>query len=81
MMLEPEARRIMTSADSAGGGKPSSEDLRPMTEEQASRLKLLAEQAFELEAFKPTLDRGEAARRIAALQAKLRLQDGPPHTL
>jgi len=53
----------------------------PMTEEQAARLKSLSERAFEPEAFKPTLDHAEAARRIAALEAKLSLQDGPPHTL
>jgi hypothetical protein len=53
----------------------------PMTDDQATRLKSLSEQAFELEAFKHNLDGAEAARRIAALQAKLRLMDGPPHTL
>jgi hypothetical protein len=52
-----------------------------MTHEQATDLKNLSEQAFELEAFKRNLDGAEAARRIAALQAKLRLMDGPPHTL
>jgi hypothetical protein len=55
--------------------------MQPMTEEQATRLKSLSEQAYEPEAFNPTLDRAEAARRIAALEAKLPLQDGPPHTL
>jgi hypothetical protein len=54
---------------------------RLMTDEQATDLKNLSEQAFELEAFKRNLDGAEAARRIAALQAKLRLMDGPPHTL
>jgi hypothetical protein len=53
----------------------------PMTEEQAVRLKFLSERTYEPEAFKPTLDRAEAARRIAALEAKLSLQDGPPHPL
>jgi hypothetical protein len=52
-----------------------------MTDDQATRLKSLSEQAFELEAFKHNLDGAEAARRIAALQAKLRLMDGPSHTL
>jgi DUF3072 family protein len=56
-------------------------DIEPMTEAQAARLKSLSEQAYEPEAFTPTLDGAEAARRIAALEAKLRLQDGPPHTL
>ncbi|MGH6768377.1 MAG: DUF3072 domain-containing protein [Xanthobacteraceae bacterium] len=53
----------------------------PMTRTQASCLKALAEDAFELEAFSEELSRSEAARRIDALRAKLRLQDGPPHTL
>jgi hypothetical protein len=52
-----------------------------MTPMQASRLKSLAEDAFEPEAFDQRLSRSEAARRIDALRAKLRLQDGPPHTL
>jgi len=52
-----------------------------MTDEQATYLKNLSEQAFEPEAFKRNLDVAEAARRIAALQAKLRLMDEPPHTL
>jgi hypothetical protein len=37
-----------------------------MTDEQATDLKKLSEQAFELEAFQRNLDRAEAARRIAA---------------
>lgn len=53
----------------------------PMSEAQASYLKALAEQALEPDAFKPHLTEEEAARRIAALEAKLRLQDAPPHTL
>jgi hypothetical protein len=53
----------------------------PMTEEQASLLKQLAIDAFEPEAFRPHLTQNEAAQRIAVLRAKLKLQDGPPHTL
>ena len=53
----------------------------PMTGEQASRLKELASDALEPEAFNPKLTASEAALRIETLQAKLRLQDGPPHTL
>jgi hypothetical protein len=53
----------------------------PMTEEQAATLKALAEATLEPETFNPHLDAAEAARRIEALQAKLRLMDGPPHTL
>ena len=37
--------------------------------------------AYELDAFKPNLTRAEADIRIAALKAKLKLLDGPPHTL
>ena len=53
----------------------------PMTAEQAATLRRLAEAAYELEAFKPNLTRAEADLRIAALTAKLKLLDGPPHTL
>ena len=54
---------------------------QPMTGEQAATLKRLAEAAYELEAFQPTLTRAEADLRIAMLTAKLKLLDGPPHTL
>jgi len=53
----------------------------PMTGAQASYLKTLAEQAYELDAFSPGLSKAEASRRVDALRAKLKLQDGPPHTL
>jgi hypothetical protein len=56
-------------------------DNRPMTPEQAATLKRLAEAAYELDAFKSNLSRAEADNRIAALTAKLKLLDGPPHTL
>jgi hypothetical protein len=56
-------------------------DTRPMTPEQAATLKQLAEAAYELDAFKPNLRRAEADIRIAMLKAKLKLLDGPPHTL
>jgi len=51
-----------------------------MTAEQAATLKRLAEDAYELDAFKPNLTRGEADLR-AMLTAKLKLLDEPPHTL
>ena len=54
---------------------------RPMTAEQAAMLKRLAEATYELDAFKPNLTRAEADLRIAMLTAKLKLLDGPPHTL
>ena len=52
-----------------------------MTPEQAATLKRLAEAAYELDAFKTNLKRSEADLRITALTAKLKLLDGPPHTL
>jgi hypothetical protein len=48
---------------------------------QAATLKSLAHAAYELDAFKPNLTRTEADIRIAMLTAKLKLLDGPPHTL
>jgi len=54
---------------------------QPMTAEQAATLKRLAEAAYELETFQPNLTRAEADLRIAMLTAKLKLLDGPPHTL
>ncbi len=51
----------------------------PMTAAQAELLKQLAHDAFDLEAFSPRLTQNEAERRIATLQAKLKLQGEPPH--
>jgi len=53
----------------------------PMTADQAETLRRLAELAYEHEAFQSHLTRTEADLRIAALTAKLKLLDGPPHTL
>ena len=53
----------------------------PMTAEQMVELRELARDAYEPEAFSPTLTQAEAAQRIAMLHAKLKLQDEPPHTL
>jgi hypothetical protein len=55
--------------------------IQRMTAEQAATLKQLARAAYELDAFKPNLTRAEADIRIAMLKAKLKLLDGPPHTL
>jgi hypothetical protein len=52
-----------------------------MTGEQAATLKRFAKDAYELDAYKPNLTRAEADIRIAMLTAKLKLLDGPPHTL
>lgn len=57
------------------------DDTQLMTEQQAATLKRLAQATYELEAFKPNLTRAEADLRIAELSAKLKLLDGPPHTL
>ena len=53
----------------------------PMTAEPAARLKQLAIDAYEPDAFKLNLTQAEAQRRIAVLSAKLPLLDEPPHTL
>ena len=52
-----------------------------MTPEQAATLKQLAKVAYERHAFKPNFRCAEADIRIAMLKAKLKLLDGPPHTL
>ena len=53
----------------------------PMTADQAARLKQLAFDAYEPDAFKEVLSQAEADRRIARLTAKLKPVDTPPHTL
>jgi len=53
----------------------------PMTAAQGTTLKTLSQDAYELDAYKPNLTRTEADKRIAMLTAKLKLLDGPPHTL
>lgn len=52
----------------------------PMTVEQKALLRQLAHEAYDFEAFGEHLTQSEAARRIATLQAKLKLQGEPPHT-
>jgi len=52
----------------------------PMTAAQAAELKGLAEEGLEADAFDPSLTTAEAATRIKALRAKLRLMSEPPHT-
>ena len=71
--------QIQTNPKNAPADRDS--DMAPMTNSQASYLRWLSEQALELEAFHPGLTRAEADRRIRALEAKLRLQNGPPHPL
>jgi hypothetical protein len=52
-----------------------------MTAAQVMRLRQLARDGYEPEAFSAQLTKTEAAIRITLLEAKLRLQDSPPHTL
>ena len=52
-----------------------------MTAAQAATLKRLAQDAYELDAFKANLRGTEADIRIAMLTAKLKLLGEPPHTL
>jgi hypothetical protein len=52
-----------------------------MTAAQAALLRQLARDSYEPEAFSAQLTQTEAAKRIAMLKAKLKLQDEPPHTL
>jgi hypothetical protein len=54
---------------------------QPMTAEQAMLLEQIAFDAYEPEAFHPDLTQAEAERRIDMLKAKLKMMDGPPHTL
>jgi len=63
-------------AGSQGGELPEPQ----MTSQQDALLKQLAHDAYDLQAYRPSLTRSEAERRIATLQAKLKLQGSPPHT-
>lgn len=50
-----------------------------MSAEQATLLRKLAFDAYESEAFSPSLTKAEAEQRIAMLEAKLKLMGEPPH--
>jgi hypothetical protein len=76
--MEPAAAYI--HCDDAMPTKPTTGET-PMTADQAARLKQLAFDAYEADAFKEVLSQAEAERRIAMLTAKLKLLDTPPHTL
>ena len=52
----------------------------PMSAEQAALLRKLAFDAYEPEAFSPSLTKIEAERRIEVLQAKMKLMSESPHT-
>jgi hypothetical protein len=68
-MMEKPTDTLSTGADA------------PMTPQQAAELKQLATDAIEHDAFGEHLTQSEALKRIAALKAKLKLLDEPPHTL
>jgi len=82
---EPTTRNPKLDPDPASNTVKDPDDWvsgdEPMTGAQASYLKTLSEQALEPDAFSAKLTKAEASRRIDALKAKLKLQDGPPHTL
>lgn len=56
-----------------------SKDVTPMSAEQAALLRKLAFDAYEPEAFSPSLTKAEAQQRIDVLQAKMKLMTEPPH--
>jgi hypothetical protein len=76
--MEPVAAQV--HCDDTMPTKPTTGET-PMTADQAARLKQLAFDAYEPDAFKEVLSQAEAERRIAMLSAKLKLLDTPPHTL
>jgi len=79
-----QASNFGTNDDTTAGAPSTHGDAAgeaPMTEAQMLLLRRLAEETLEPEAFSRQLTRAEAQRRIEALRAKLRLQDGPPHVL
>ena len=59
--------------------KVSKSDAR-MSAEQEALLRKLAFDAYEPEAFSPSLTKAEAEQRISLLQAKMKLMGEPPHT-
>ena len=78
--MSPRAHAPDRSGD--GLARSSTTEHEPlMTNEQAVQLKALAHQALEPEAFHAGLTAAEAARRIRALEVKLKSMDGPPHVM
>ena len=74
-MPAKSASRRKPSAILAAGAEEA------MTPAQRRELKELTIAAYEHDAFSGHLTQTDAARRIAMLKAKLKLMDGPPHTL
>jgi Protein of unknown function (DUF3072) len=86
MTSAPGSRRVRSKAkpipaEPVEVPPPVRDTDEPMTAEQATELKVLAYQTYEPDAYDPQITRAEAQRRIAALSAKLKLLDEPPHTL
>ena len=89
--MEPEAaaavcvNAMASKPKQAGGRRPepilSTGPGARMSEEQKALLRRLAFDGYEADAFSEQLTQAEAAKRIAMLQAKLKLMDEPPHTL
>ena len=80
-ILDPSLPGVMKTSIMYAAMERAVDDTQPMTREQAATLKRLTQATYELDAFKPNLTRAEADLRIATLAAKLKLLDGPPHTL
>ncbi len=76
--MPAEGPMCAAASGAAESERASSEE--PMTALQAYNLKMLSEQARELDAFDRALTKAEASRRINALKAKLWLAGEPPHT-
>jgi hypothetical protein len=86
---KPQKQKVARAAKKPSP-KANGANLRPilstgagerMTGEQEARLRQLSQDGYESDAFSVRLTQKQAAIRIAILEAKLRLQDGPPHTL
>ena len=75
MASKPKTRRPPAGAD------PQHRPGACMTAAQRALLRRLAFDGYEPEAFSEQLTQAEAAKRIAMLQAKLKLMDEPPHVL
>ena len=77
----PQKKTIHQIQESQYLSEDSSNSQRdPMTLDQASYLKMLAEEVKEPSAFQQGLTKREATRRIDALMERLRLGGLPPHT-
>ncbi len=78
-MILPRSTGTDPAPSDCGDMEKITKTVGAMTNDQAIQLRQLAFDAYEPDAFRPNLTRTEAGRRIAALQAKLRLMDDPPH--